>query len=211
MVFGIVFLAWSADIHAGPLKNRSQIGLRVGTFIDKGGTAQSSTPVVVSSTGTGNVIGGLIFARWLEESFAITFAITGLDADVRNTVGFSGVSNSVSSVASIMLGMRYYLPESTYKTAYRPYLAVGVGPVFWAGSLNEAGPFGVVNLNETMTAFGSHFGGGVDIELSRHFMLGANLGYNLLADFSEIRIGKNNYSGFEFALGISYLWGKGVQ
>ena len=211
MAFLMAVLARPADLGAGPLKNRSQIGLRIGAFMDTGGSAASSAPVVVSTAGTGDLLAGVFYGRWLEENFAITFSVSALDAGVRNTLGTSGVSNSVNSVVFLMLGMKYYLPKSTYKTAYRPYLAAGVGPVFWSGVLNEAGFSGIVHLTETMAAFGSHFGGGVDIELSRHLMIGANLGYNLLSDFSGIKVGKNNYSGFEFGIGLSFLWGKGVQ
>jgi hypothetical protein len=59
-----------------------------------------------------------------------------------------------------------------------------------------------------MTVFGGQLGAGVDFELSRHFMLGLSLKYNLMSDFHEINVGRRNYSGFECCLGIGFAWGE---
>lgn len=211
LIVGMLLHLWPAQLNAGPLKNRSQIGLKFGSSFFKRDAAQAGRPIVANISGTKNLIVGFTYMRWLQENIAITFAITNLESNTSNTVWISGVSNESKTVVSFISGIRYYLPETSYQSAFRPYLAAGAGPVIWAGSLNEVGPSGVVNLNQTMTAFGSHFGGGMDVELNSHFMLGVNLGYNLMSNFSDIKVGRNNYSCFEFGLGLGFLWGGGVQ
>ena len=211
IAFGVLLHSWPNDLGAAPLKNRSLIGLRIGAFFLKKDAVQDGVPIVENTSGTENLISGLIFTRWLQESLAVTLAVSALESGTRNTISTSGISNETKTVISLMFGIRYYLPKSTYKSAYRPYLAAGAGPVLWSGTWNEIRASEVVSFSGTMKAFGSHFGGGVDIELSRHFMLGANMGYNLMSDFSDIEVGKNNYSSFEFAMAIGYLWGKGIQ
>ena len=208
----LVLLLAPCTVNADPLKNRSQLGIRIGTSFLRKDPVSNYTGGISSSTGTGNLVAGVNFARWFKENMAVTINILLLENEVANSVGWpSGVSNRVNSVVSLMFGLRYYPSESTLHTPYRPYLAFGAGTLIWSGSLNEVGSFGVVNRNGTMTVFGGHFGGGLDIVLSRRLLLGMNLGYNLMSNFSEIKAGANNYSSFQFCLGFGFLWGKGVQ
>jgi hypothetical protein len=62
-----------------------------------------------------------------------------------------------------------------------------------------------------MGAFAGQLGGGVDIQLGRHFMLDTKAVYNLASDFREPLGGRKNYSGFEFSVGLNFLFGKGIQ
>ena len=59
------------------------------------------------------------------------------------------------------------------------------------------------------TAFGGRLGGGTDVLLGRHFMVNASAGYNLVSDFSEPVGGRDNYSGFEMRVGVSWSFGWG--
>jgi len=208
----LVLLIAPCTVNADPLKNRSQLGIRIGTSFLRKDPASNYMGGISSSTGTGNLVAGVNFARWFQENLAVTINILLLENGVASSVGWpSGVSNRVNSVVSLMLGLRYYPSESTLNTPYRPYLAFGAGPVIWSGSLNEVGSLGIVNRNGTMTVFGGHVGGGLDIVLSRRFLLGMHLGYNLMSNFSEIEASVNNYSSFQFCLGFGFLWGKGIQ
>ena len=208
----LVLLLAPCTVNADPLKNRSQLGIRIGTSFLRKDPVSNYTGGIISSVGTGNLVAGVNFARWFEENLAVTINILLLENEVANSVGGpSGVSNRVNSVVSLMFGLRYYPSESTLHTPYRPYLAFGAGPVIWSGTLNEVGSLGIVNHIGTMTVLGSHFGGGLDIVLSRRLLLGMNLGYNLMSSFSEMKAGVNNYSSFQFDLGFGFLWGKGVQ
>jgi hypothetical protein len=41
--------------------------------------------------------------------------------------------------------------------------------------------------------------------------IGVNAGYNWMADFSRPIGGRDNYSGFQVAVGIGFLFGKGYS
>ena len=58
-----------------------------------------------------------------------------------------------------------------------------------------------------MTTFGSRAGVGFDLKMGRYFVAIADLGYNLMTDFSEAVGGRRNYSGLEFGLGIGWQFG----
>ena len=55
--------------------------------------------------------------------------------------------------------------------------------------------------------FGGYLGGGLDIQVGRHLMLGIQAGYNTMLDFSEPVGYEDNYSGVEFSAGFSVLFG----
>ena len=57
--------------------------------------------------------------------------------------------------------------------------------------------------------FGGLVGGGVDFHVSRGFSLGVSGGYRWMADFSRPIGARDNYSGFELALNIGWLFGAG--
>jgi hypothetical protein len=63
--------------------------------------------------------------------------------------------------------------------------------------------------SRTQVTIGGHVGGGVDVHLGRNWCLGLNAGYNWMADFPDPTGGRDNYSGFELALGFGWLFGKG--
>ena len=61
-----------------------------------------------------------------------------------------------------------------------------------------------------MTSLGSRAGGGLDVRLGRSVVAIANLGYNLMTDFSEPLGDRLNYSGLDFGIGIAWLFGGAV-
>jgi hypothetical protein len=65
--------------------------------------------------------------------------------------------------------------------------------------------------NKTQGAFGADFGLGVDFLIAHRFMLGTEVSYNLVTDFSEPIGGKKNYSGMEYSVSISWLFGQGFE
>jgi hypothetical protein len=106
--------------------------------------------------------------------------------------------------------MKYYLPNSTLSTATRPYVKAAAGP--YVGTQSSVSVGTSVTVEERVeTVIGGQLGGGVDFILGRRVMLGVALGYNIISDFNEAIGGSVNYSGPEFAIGISLLMGSGQQ
>jgi len=108
-------------------------------------------------------------------------------------------------LSSALFGARYY-PAAASRMALQPYLAIGVGPYIGVESISRTG-FGISEKTRVLGTFGGQLGGGLDLLLGRHFMVGVNLGYNLMADFPEPLAGRWNYSGFEASAGLSVLIG----
>ncbi len=109
----------------------------------------------------------------------------------------------------MLFGVKYYLPKSTYGTSVRPFLKAAVGPFMGRQSKTLVFLF-VTADSRSETAFGGQLGGGVDFVLSRRFLLGVNLGYNLMSDFDQPIGGSDNYSGPEFSFGLSFLFRPGT-
>ena len=210
---GAVFFLGVVVLHAGPLEKRSRVELRVG-FWSQGGEQRTTTQVgvhgVETTTNSGNGMIAMSYGRWLQENLSVHFTLLASAGEVSTRVGSSGVSTHTMGVYSLLLGVRYYLPESSFDTSLRPYLTTSVGPYVAREAKTEVGSQIIVE-SQTLTSFGTNLGGGLDFVISRNFMGGVNVGYNLMTDFSEPVGGRDNYSGPEFSIGISYLFGKGVQ
>ena len=212
-LIGTVLFLGAAVLHASPLEKRSRIGLRLG-FWGQGGEQSVTTQIGVHGVETTAKSGALLIAlnyrRWLQENLSVNFNFSALAGEVSSRVESSGVSTHTVGVFSLMVGMRYYLPESTFDTSMRPYLAASVGPYIASEAKTEVGSQIIVE-SQTLTSFGTNLGGGLDFELSRYFMADVYVGYNLMMDFSEPVGGRDNYSGPELSVGISYLFGKGAR
>jgi hypothetical protein len=56
---------------------------------------------------------------------------------------------------------------------------------------------------------GGSAGIGVDLQMGRSWMLGASAGYNFMSDLEAPNSPRDNYSGFEMGVSLSWLFGKG--
>ncbi|MFC1555885.1 hypothetical protein ACFL67_02270 [candidate division KSB1 bacterium] len=188
------------------LQNRSLIGVRIGYYSQGSSTEDAVTNYVSNSATTTNLATAIQYGKWIQENLSVHFSVSALMGDAENTVGISGVSNHAYAISSFYLGMKYYLPESRLGSPVRPYLSAFVGPNLAFEAKNTVNSQ-VVNNARTQTALGGKFGGGLDIILSRRLLATADAGYNLVTDFSEPVVGRKNYSGFEFTIGIGFLFG----
>lgn len=180
--------------RANGLARRHRIEVRVGAWRPTGAETRS-TPIRASGEVAENILGGASYAYGVQENLSAMLTFSGLAAKATNL--------NVQSIASILFSVRYYLPKSTLRTSFRPYLTAGVGP--YIGNEVES------SAVKTLGTLGGHVGGGLDILLSRHFMIGSEIGYDPVMSFSEPIGSRRNYSGFEFSVGISFLFGKGVR
>jgi len=191
------------------LARRHRIELRAGW--NQGGGVVEATQVggIRTSVDVGDLLVALSYGYWAQENLATTLTFTVLGSKVNTAVGH-GTSSDVTSIVSALLGLRYYFPSSTYGQALRPYITAAAGPYIGSTARNETGAQIITDVT-TRGAPGGHLGGGVDVPLGRHFMLGVDAGYHLMMDFSEPVGGKENYSGFEVGVGLSWVFGQGVE
>jgi hypothetical protein len=127
-------------------------------------------------------------------------------ADIEVNTDFTGTSTEAAVVAPILFGIKYYFAQSTFNTSVRPYAKAAVGPFIGSQEKSEENITGVVIESRTEATFGGQLGGGVDFLMSRHFMTGFSLGYNLISDFDQPIGGSRNYSGPVFNFGLSVLF-----
>jgi outer membrane protein W len=204
-------LALTAVSDAGSLEKRHGVGFRMGMW---NMVADARVDViegsVSASVGNSGFLGGVAYNYWLTESLALDIGASVMRAKVEMSVGLLNVSTKTSAVTSVLIGMKYYLPASTYSGSVRPFLKGAVG-LFKGSQSDTQISLLVIVESRSETAFGGQLGGGVDFILSRKFLLGVNVEYNLISDFDQTIGGAYNYSGPEFSAGLSFLFGRGIN
>lgn len=202
----LLIVSVSMTSEAQNLVNRSRIEIRGGAEdngLDNNVTIGINNVEVSSGTGTMVAIG---YSKYIQENLAITIFVSPMI--LNNNIGISiGVVNTgTSTVTPVYIGARYYVFESTYGKSMRPYLSFAAGPVI--GSESETNvDMSVEFSSHNETAFGAKLGLGVDFLVSRSFIIGLDGGYNAMSNFSNPILGEDNYSGAEFSLGFSFLFG----
>jgi len=195
----------------GHMEGRHRIELRFGYGHPGGATVQTSVGgVVTSSVGTENFSGGGGYSYWFRPDWAVSLTASALDATVESRVGH-GVGSEVSSVASVLLGVRKDFLSSAEEPRVRPYITASLGPYIGSSTLERVGSHGVRSEVRTVAAFGGQVGGGFDVQISRLIMLGGRVGFNFQTDFSSPIGGRDNYNGVEAGISLSFLLGKGTQ
>jgi caspase domain-containing protein len=183
---------------------RNRIDLRVGMWRTGGDD-------IATSGASSDILGGLQYTRYISERLAMTFAIDGVAVEAGSMVTMQGAFSGSVAVAAMPIGVRWDpLPADRRASPFKPYLAVGVGPVFGSSSGSFAGHGAAFSGSQTLTTVGGHVGGGVDTYPGRSFSIGVNAGYNWMANFSRAVGARDNYSGVEVAVNFGVLFGRGA-
>jgi hypothetical protein len=215
-----LFLLGAAALRAGDLEKRSRFALTLGRWQQGKESRQFNQvgPYLIQTTAPkGSTLGALSYAYWMKENLSFNFTLALISFKARSQVEFAGASSPrfvglsrhAVRVFPMLFGIRYYLPLPGAGKVFRPHLAASAGPYFAVEGTHEI-EGQVVQNSRTLIALGSHFGGGLDIQLNRRLMVGANVGYNFLSGYSRSLSGRDNYSGPEFSAGMSLLFGKGA-
>ncbi len=118
----------------------------------------------------------------------------------------------ISVLVPFLFGARYDLLPTKVSSAFQPYLAAGLGP-YWNNSLqvrNRA--TGEEFTGEGKIQFGSYAGGGLNLVMTSWLAWNFEMKYHFVGvrthgDLEKISSDKNA-SGFEFGLGLAFMWGK---
>jgi hypothetical protein len=193
---------------AGPplaVAGRHRLDLRFGMFEPSAGSGAT----VVSGESV-SFLGGLRYTHFLAENLALTIGVHSLAATSGTAVSVGGVSVGDSTVVAMPLGLRYSpLPGDLRARSVKPYLDVSLGPVIGASSGTSVSARGTYAGDSVEARIGGTVGGGVDFHLSRGFSLGVSAGYLWMDAFSQPVGGRNDYSGWELALNVGWLFGAG--
>lgn len=105
-------------------------------------------------------------------------------------------------------GLKFYPLSTIKKFRWQPYTDIGIGFVSGTENLRYGVYVDPLLLTDSGTntylTFGWHVGGGIDLNLSRFFVIGVDFKYRGVKFGDEVG-GLKDYSGPEAALGLSYI------
>ena len=208
-----LLLATPEMICAGQVERRSRIELRMG-LRNHGGTTGAATqigPIGIETTaGADDLFFSIGYSYRMREDVAGYATLGVLAVEASSRVGPLGVSQQAAVICPMIVGMRYYPRKLSLDTTFRPFLTAGIGLITGIQSRSDVG-LQVVQKSAAMATFGSRAGMGFDLRMGRSFVAIADLGYNLMTDFSDEIGGRRNYSGLEFGLGIGWQFGGNAE
>jgi hypothetical protein len=194
----------------GPLVGRSRIRLIVGKNDSGLGGDIPQSGLVSTRANTNDLVLGLGYSRWIREDLSVGVDLLLMEGDYVADVGMA-VTSQASGLISLRVGVQKYMPTSLLRTPIRPFVSLGLGALIGSEEKTEIAGAQLSESALTMGAFGSELGLGVDFILARPLMLGARTSYILATDFPEPLAGKKNYSGLEFVVSVSWLFGRGFE
>ena len=177
------------------LNGRSRVVFGVGFRGQSGTTSQATLG------GSEHLALGFGYSHWLRENLAMSVTMSILSPEVGTQIG--PVAFTTNGVVAALVGARLYLPGLGSSSTVKPYVTGSVGP--YIGSGKEVGTHATKSV--AFVSPGAHAGAGLDIQLHHSFMLGVRGGYHFMSDFSQPLAGRDNYSGFELGVEVSWLFG----
>ena len=201
----LIFISSFLQSQSLTLRGSSAIELDLG-FWNNVNAGQHLNGVGVNQVAkTSGFVGGLTYCYWMRENMAITVAGSLLSSEASTTVTTYpiAVKQNASSLFSFLVGMRYFILEPTPEDMVRPYLAIGVGSFMGFEANNSL----IAQSAHSESTFGGRAGVGLDAYLGKSVKLGANVGYNAMSDFPSAVGARDNFNGFEFSVGIAFLFG----
>jgi len=202
----LLFTALLSNLFAQGVSRSSGIGLRA----SYSSIAGSPTRFNISDGGTSSVydFSGLgsslyFFSRVQQSNWFFEFSL-GAVARVHGEEKIGMEDHvKVSAVIPFLLGLRYDVLSNRHANTFQPYIAGGVGP-YWSTAFNVRNQVtGETVSGEAELRAGGYAGGGVNFVPLSWIALNLDLRYHFV-DFQRQR----EPSGFEFALGLSFMWGK---
>ena len=189
------------------LAGRNRIELRIG--MGRASSSSTQTPSARAGAESVDFLVGLQYTRFVREDLAITFGADALPSN-SSVVSATGAFSGSRAIVTLPVGIRWNPMKGQLSArAVKPYLALGFGPVI-GGSTGSSLSLGSAFAGaQSAATAGGFFGAGVDFLAGRWCSIGVSAGYNLMADFSRPIGGRDNYSGFQVAVGLGFLFGKG--
>lgn len=211
VVLALVAMTSVVLSQPGPLKGCSSFEINVGLWNQVQAGQQLSVNGINQTAKTSGFVGGLTYCYWMRENIAVTVAGSLLSAEATTNVNLIGIESGVilnstrqtaNSVVSVLIGMRYFLPQPEPEDRVRPYVAFGIGSYISSEAANTL--FSQSAHSESV--IGGRLGAGLDALLGSWFKLNANVGYNLMGDFKTPVGARNNYNGYDMSFGFGFVF-----
>ncbi len=199
---GIILLAgmtfFIGQTFAAVPEKRHTISLDLAYMTELTSKASIRVPGAEIDYGSTGLAGKLGYNLFFDERLAIHVSCGIWQTEVRITP-FSVES---STVAPILMGVKYYPFKITQDSSLKPFMLGAAGIVVGSAS----GVRRISSVSHTESAAMVYLGAGSDFVLGSLVKLTAGLGYHFTTDFSEPIGGKKNYSGPEISFGIGFMF-----
>lgn len=213
LTLSLIILAATASVSADSFAGKSRLELGLGW---RHNPSRDGTVIYVDNdhvfSTTDAAIGRLGLSYWNSEdmAFAIDYTIHDIEHDTRPDA-YGIYYDETTVVHSLMFGLRFYMPQSGAYSAMRPYFSAGGGPFMGTTEKEWDENCGCETYAEVhhLVVPAARLGGGIDFQVGPHVMLGFNGGYNFVDEFSQPIGGRSNYSGSDFGMSVSLLFGGG--
>ncbi len=184
--------------YAAVSEKRHTISLDIAYMTHIASGASIRVPGAIIDSGRTGLAGKVGYDHFFNESLAVHVGCGIWQSQVRIT----SFSVETSTVAPLLIGVKYYPFRITHESSAKPFMLGGTGVVLGAASgVRILGP-----SSRTESAAMIYLGAGSDFVLGSLVKLTAGLGYHLAADFSKPIGGKMNYSGPEISFGIGFMF-----
>jgi hypothetical protein len=205
-IVAILFLSFeSAYCQIAPLKSASAIELNLGLWGQARAGQELNWGGIRTSANASGFAGNLTYCYWMREFAAVTVTGAFVSGEATSKVTLSSAfQQTSSSVVSLLLGVRYYVPRPDPEDEVRTYLAAGIGSFIGSEASNSL----LAQSAHTESVFGGRVGAGLDVFLGSTVKLGANVGYNAMTDFRSTVGARKNYNGFDASVGIGFVFGR---
>ena len=183
---------------SNPKLRTHSIDLRISYINNNSSSVQVKSGPLSVDVGTGGVSGKILYNFYPNYDYSFFFGIGGMTPKVI----VDNISERTSTIGLIMMGMKYFPFKSIQDETFRPYLSGGMQMLIGTESSVE-----ILNVgSHTESAMGVYGAIGSEFLISSRIKLLTEMGYNLVTDFT-VEIGnKKNYSGFEFAFGLGFMF-----
>ncbi|MDP2887207.1 MAG: outer membrane beta-barrel protein [Ignavibacteria bacterium] len=208
----LIFVTTLLQSQTIALRGSSAIELDLGFWNNVNAGQQNNLPGVKQEAKESGFVGGLTYCYWMRENLAITVAASLLSSEASSIVSVEGgtivnpvitVRQNTNALFSFLVGTRYFIPEPDPEDIVRPYLSIGVGSFMGFEASNSL----LAQSAHSESTFGGRAGVGLDAHLGKSVKLGVNAGYNAMLDFGSVVGARNNFNGFDFSVGIAFLFG----
>jgi hypothetical protein len=201
---GLVLAAMTSLVFGqpGPLKGSSSFEVNIGLWNEAQAGQQISMTGIRQSAKASGFVGGVGYSYWMREYLAATIDVSMLSGEASSTVSLSSIQQRASSVVSVLIGMRYFLPQPEPEDRVRPFVALGIGS--YIGSEAENSLF--VQSAHSESVLGGRVGVGIDALLGSWFKLNATVAYNLMTDFKTPVGARTNFNGYDMSFGFGFVF-----
>ena len=201
----LLFFIPNSYLSAQGMARSTGLGLRVGFWNITG------HPTRISASDYGNKatvdVGGvstwLYFFSRAKDNWFLEFSLGGVGGVHSETSTYQVESAEFSGIVPFLFGLRYDLFSTRLPSSLQPYLTGGAGP-YWISSVktNDLLTGGEASVQSNIK-YGAYLGGGMNLLLASWIALNFDWKYH----FVDFRF-EEQYSGLEFGLGFSFMWGK---